>query len=165
MKYNVHVHIYIKKQNNCKTFLYAKSHTLFKTQDNFRKTIYVTQFFLKFLKLEFIYKNHDTLRYVTFLYTKSETLGKKQDNLRYVFIYKNSDTLHYAIFHGMFEIWGGGGIFYMQKKCTLRYIFICKNKFTLSYVFIHKKPETLRYIFIRKKQCTFHYVLYLKFII
>ena len=29
---------------------------------------------MKFLKLAFIYKNHDTLRYVTFLYTKSLAL-------------------------------------------------------------------------------------------
>ena len=50
----------------------------------------------------FIYKNLDT--------------SKKQDNLRSVFVYKkNPDTLRYAIFHGIFEIGGGGEHFYKQK--------------------------------------------------
>ena len=48
--------------------------------------------FMKCLKLAFIYKKPDTLRYVTFLYTKSHILRKKQDNFYYVFIYKNLDT-------------------------------------------------------------------------
>ena len=79
-------------------------------------TLYVTRFFMKFLKLEFIYKNHDTLRYVTFLYTKIQTIRKKQDNMCYVFMYKNTDTLRYAILHGIFEIGRGGrGHFHMQK--------------------------------------------------
>ena len=73
---------------------------------------------MKTLRLAFIYKNHETLRYVTFLYTKSQTLHKKQDNLRYVFLHRNSDTLHYTIFHEIFEVGGGGWerCFYMQKN-------------------------------------------------
>ena len=73
---------------------------------------------MKILRLAFIYKNHETLRYVTFLYTKSQTLHQKQDNLHYVFLYRNSDTLRYAIFHGIFEVGGGGwgGCFYIQKN-------------------------------------------------
>ena len=57
-----------KFHENPVTFLYIK-----------RNTLYVTGFFMNFLKLAFIYKKHDTLRYVTFLYTKSWTLRKKQD--------------------------------------------------------------------------------------
>ena len=68
---------------------------------------------MKFLKMAFKYKKHDTLRYVTFLYTKSDTLRKKQDNLRYVFIYKNPETLRYGIFYIIVGIGGGGG--YIQK--------------------------------------------------
>ena len=80
-----------------------------------------------FLKLEFKYKNHDTLRYGTELYTKSQTFRKNQDNLRYIFIYKNLDTLQNTIFHMIFEIEGGRGRFIYKKQCTLRYIFIQKN--------------------------------------
>ena len=57
------------------TFLYTKIWTL-----------YVTRFFMKFLKLAFIYKKDDTLRYVRFLYTKIQTLRNKKDNLSYLFI-------------------------------------------------------------------------------
>ena len=70
--------IYTKSKKNCQTFLYTKSHTLFKKLDNFRYVfIYKKQYtlrysiFMKFLKLAFICKKHDTLRYVTFLYAKS----------------------------------------------------------------------------------------------
>ena len=48
-----------------------------------------------------------TLRYI-FIF-------KKQCTLHNVLIYKNPDTLRYAIFHGFFEIGGGGGHFYIQK--------------------------------------------------
>ena len=58
--------------------LYTKSQTLFNKKDDFhyvlytkKQTPYVTRFFMKNLKLEFILKKHDTLRYVTFIYIKS----------------------------------------------------------------------------------------------
>ena len=50
---------------------------------------------MKVLKLVFIKRKHNTLRYMMFLHTKIPTLRKRQDNLRYIFIYKNSDTLSY----------------------------------------------------------------------
>ena len=72
------VYIYIQKAGQFAksktisvTFLYTKSMTFIK----------LMQFFLKILKLAFIYKKHDTLRDVTFLYSKSQTLRKNQDNL------------------------------------------------------------------------------------
>ena len=115
-----------KKQKNCtksrrlrksKTisiaFLYTKIQTL-----------YITRLFVKFLNLTFIYKKHETLRYVTFLYSKSMTFRKKQDNLRYVFIYKKPDTLRYAFFLKNFSNWRMGKHFLHKKQCTLPYIFI-----------------------------------------
>ena len=127
------VYIYIQKSRHfakskaiCVTFLFTKSQTL-----------YVTRFFMKFLKLAFtyiqkawhfalrdifiyknpdtlkearqfalrffIYKKHDTLRYVTFLYAKSSTLRKKARQFALHFlIYKKPDTLRYKIFLGIF---------------------------------------------------------------
>ena len=53
---------------------------MYKKLDTFRYAI-----FMKMLKLEFVYKKRDTLRYVKVLHTKSLTIRKNQDNLRYVF--------------------------------------------------------------------------------
>ena len=108
---------------------------------------------MKFLKLAFIYKKHDTLRYMTFLYTKSQTLCKKQDNLRYVFIYK---TRYFcAVFHWIFEICGGGGAFIKKKDNVLCLTFLYwKKQSTLHYVARYKEPDTMRYILISKKQYT-----------
>ena len=98
-----------KKQKNAKRFYIQKARHFVKGKTisvmflfTKSKTLYVTIFFMKFLKLAFIYKNYDTLRYMIFLYTKIQTLRKKQDNLRYVFIYKNPDILRYAIFQWIF---------------------------------------------------------------
>ena len=70
---------------------------------------------MKFLRLEFIYKKHDTFRYVKFLNTKSQALRKKQDNLRYVFIYKNLALLRYAIFIEFLKFAKGGGHLLLKK--------------------------------------------------
>ena len=66
-----------------------QSQRFFKKQDNLRNVfIFKKQYTLghaiihKFLKLVFINKKHDILRYVMFLYTKIQTLREKQDNLR-----------------------------------------------------------------------------------
>ena len=74
-------------------YVYTKIQTFGKKQDSLNYVfIYIKQDTLsnaicnEKLKLAFLYKKHDTLRYVTFLYTKIQTLRKKQDNLRYVFI-------------------------------------------------------------------------------
>ena len=100
--------------------------------------LYVAQFFIKFLKLAFIYKKYDNFCYVMFLYTKFQTLRKKQDNLRYVFIYKKPNTFCYAIFHGIFEIGEEGGIFLCKKQCILCYTFIYKNN-ALCVTFLNTK--------------------------
>ena len=83
------------------------------------------------LKLEFIYKKHDTLRYVAFLYTKIQTLRKKQENLRYIFMHKNPNTFHYALFHEIFEIGGGGGTFLYAK--TMRFAIHFYTKKTIHF--------------------------------
>ena len=73
------------------------------------------------------------------------------------FLYsKNTETLHHAFF---IEFWNwprGGGHFYMQKQCTLRYIYVRKKKHFVWHFYI-KNPDTLRYIFIYRK--TMHFVL------
>ena len=91
-----HARFYIyKKRKNTKRFYIqkarhsAKSKTISVTFLYTKiMTLYVKQILMKFLKLAFIYKNHDTLGYATFIYIKSRTLLKNQDNLRSVFIYK-----------------------------------------------------------------------------
>ena len=131
--------IHTESKNSCETFLHTKSFIIFKNLDNFcyvfiykKNTLDVTVFFKIFLKLVFLYKKHDTLRYVKFLYTKIQTLCK---NLRYVFIYKKLDTLRYVIFHGIFEIGGGGGHFYILKTMHFVLHFYMQKKlhFALSF--------------------------------
>ena len=119
---------------------------------------------MKFLKLAFIYKKHDTLRYVKVLYTKSQTLRKKKDNLRYVFIYKIW-TLCVTQFFIKFLKLAEGGVFYMEKQFTLRYISIRKNQFTFRYVYIYIKPDTLRYVLICKKNSLCVTFLYINYIV
>ena len=111
----------VKKMPN--VYIYIKSQTLFKNQDNFRYVLYiksyklhVTQFFMKILKLAFINKKHDTLRYVTFLYTKRQTLHKKQDNLRYVFIYKIWTVCVSQFFIEFLKLAERGHIFILKKQ-------------------------------------------------
>ena len=70
--------VYIFK--NSDTFQKARQ---FPLRFYIQKAIHLTlRDFREFSKLAFIYKKHDTLRYVTFLYTNIWTLRKKQDNLR-----------------------------------------------------------------------------------
>ena len=74
---------YTKRGGNCQTLLYAKSTTLVKKLDNFGyvfeyKKPYTWRYwiFMKFLKISFEYKKHDTLHYVTFIYKKLDTSQK-----------------------------------------------------------------------------------------
>ena len=123
-----------------------------------KTTLYVTWFFMKILKLEFIYKKHDTFCYVTFFYTKNQTLRKNQDNFRYVFKYKKLDTLRYAIFHGILKLAEGGGIF-ICKIITLRFIFIRKND-GLCVTFLHTKIPTLcvTFLYLKKKHFALRFI-------
>ena len=125
-KDNLHVYLYTKSKNNGKTFLYTESRTICKKQDNLcyvlytkSETLHITGFFWIFWNWHVIYKNHDTLRYVTFYIQKIETLRKKKDNLCYVFICKKHDSLPYAIFHGFLKLVERGRHFYTQKNNSL----------------------------------------------
>ena len=66
--------------------------------------------------------------------------------------------MRYAIFHGTFEIGGGGGIIFMNKKMHFALNVNIKKQRTFRYVFIYKNTDTLCHIFIRKKQCTLRYI-------
>ena len=99
---------------------------------------------MKILKLVFILKKNDTLRYVKFIYTKSQTLCKKQDNLRYVFIYKNPALCVTRFFIEFLKFTEGGDIYFFEKLCTFRDIFILKKQITLRYFAIQKELCTLQ---------------------
>ena len=79
------------------------------------------------------------------------------------YIYKNPDTLRYAIFMEILKFAKGWGHFYIQKHCTLRYIFISKIQCTFRYVIIDKNSYTLHHILICKKQRSLRYVFISKF--
>ena len=74
-------HARTKSKNNCETFLYAKSRTLFKKQDN--------------LRYNFIYKKQDNLRYAIFYENFEVDIWIQKAchfALRDVSIYKKPDT-------------------------------------------------------------------------
>ena len=132
----------MQTKKNAKVFHIQKSGHFAKNQDSLRyvlytksRIFYVTQFFMNFSILEFLYKKHETLRYMTFLYTKSQTLRKNQDNLRHVFIYKNLDTLYCTIFLWIFEIGGGGEIFLYAKNNAFCFTFFFQKRMHLPLCF------------------------------
>ena len=142
--------IYTKSEKNCDMFLYTKSQSLIKKLDNSRyvfiyKKPYIWRYgiFMKFLKLAFINKKHDTLRYVTFLYTKSYALRKKQDNLRYVFMYKNPALLLYAIFHWIFWNLRRGGTFIHSNNNIFFVTFLYWKNNALCVTLLYTKRLTL----------------------
>ena len=136
-----------KRKTISVTFLYTK-----------RRTIYFTLFFMKFLKLAFIYKKawHFALRDV-FIYKNPDTSQKAQQ-FALCFYIQNPDTLRYAIFHWIFEICGGGGHFYFQKTIHFALHFYIQQIMNFALRFIYTICDTMRYIFIFKKRCTFRYV-------
>ena len=119
---------FAKSKTICVTFLFTKIHTL-----------HVTQFSMGFLKLAFIYKNQDTLRYVTFLYTKIQALRKKQDNFRYVFLYTKSLTLCVTQFFMKFLKMAQGGAFLSTKNNALSVTFLYPKNIALSVTFLYLK--------------------------
>ena len=93
---------------------------------------------------------------MTFLYTKIQTLLKNQDNLRNCFIYKNPDTLCYAIFHGIFEIGGGGGIFIFKNNALcVTFLYEKTMQFALYFYIQRNKHFKLRF----NMQKTMHFEL------
>ena len=126
-KENVHVFNIYKKQKTLRNVFIYKKQTLFKNPDNFRYIL--------------IYKKSDTLLYAIFheIFEVSIYIQKAWHFvLRDIFIYKNPDTsqkarqfavrfyiqnrdtLRFVIYHWIFEIRGGGGIFISKKQCIFR---------------------------------------------
>ena len=77
----------------------------------------------------YIYKKHETLRYMTFYIQKDRHLEKARQVALKCFIYKNPDTLCYAIFHVMFEIGEGRGHFYTVR---LKWIATICSRYTTT---------------------------------
>ena len=145
-RHRARFYIYKYPKKSKRLYIYPKSQTLFKQQENLcyvfiHKKLHTLCYAIFHGILEIgicIYIKNDTLRYVTFFNTKSQTLLKKQDNLRYIFIYKKPDTLRCVIFHGTFEISRGvGGHFYIQKTMHIVSHFYILKKSTLCYVFVY----------------------------
>ena len=150
-KDNAHVYIH-KKQKNHETFLYKKSQTFLKKLDNCHyvfiyKKPYTWRYgiFMKFLKLAFIYKKHDILRYVTFLYTKARHFAKSKKMFD---TFSDTKIWHFCVTRFFIEFLkiaeGGGTFIFIKKQYTLRDIFILKKQCTLRYVAIYKESDIMR---------------------
>ena len=115
--------------------------------------------FMEFLKLEFIFKKHDTLRYVTFIYSKSMTLRKKQYNLRYVFIYRNPALFRYAIFIEFLKFAEGGGI-YLSKNNVLCVTFLYwkNNALCVTLLYIQRAWHYALHFNIQKRYTFFTFI-------
>ena len=119
---------------------------------------------MDFLKLAFIYKNHDTLRYVTLSYTKIQTLRKKHSNLHYVFIYKNPDTLCYVFFMEFLKLAERGGRLFEKNNALCVTFLVAKNN-ALSVTLLYTKIQKLYVAFLyAKNNAIFVTFLYLNFI-
>ena len=73
------------KSKNWETFLYTKIQILCKKQGNLCnffyskiKKVYVTQFFIKYFNLSFIYKKHDTLQYLRVYIQRARQFAKNK---------------------------------------------------------------------------------------
>ena len=138
-----------KKGKHSETFLYTKSQKLFKKLDNFRyvfvyKKPYTLRYgiFMKFLKLAFLCKKHDTLRYVKFYIQKARQFAKS-NTIWDTFLY--TKIWHFCVAWFSLNFWNlrrGGGIYLLEKQCTLREIFILKN-IALCVTLLNSKSLTL----------------------
>ena len=117
---------FAKSKTICITFLYTKIQTL-----------YVARFFMKILKLALIYKQHDTLRYVTYTYTKSRDFSKSKTiwvTVLYTKILTLCVTRFLMEFLKLAE--GGGGLY--PKKNVLCFTFLYAKNNTLCDTFLYK---------------------------
>ena len=115
----------------------------------------------------YIYKKHDTSRFVTFLYAKSQTLQKKQDKFCYFFIYKKPDTLRHAIFMECLGIGVGEGIF-INKNNALCVKLVYAKQHAFSITFLSTKRLTLCVTFLSAKNkalCVTFYIQNLSYCI
>ena len=165
-----------RKAKKCETFIYIQKSGHFEK----RKTICVTFYSQKtrHFKLRnfswnvwnwhlYLYKKHETMRYVTFLYTKIQTLEKRKTICVRFFIYKKPDTLRYVIFHGIFEIDGGGGEGISINKNNALYVRFYMQKlihFPLRFN-IQKSRHFASHFYMQKNNALCVTFLYLKFIV
>ena len=109
------IHFYIQKSRHLAksktiydTFISTKSHTLF-----------ITLFFMNFLKLAFILKNHDTLRYVMF-YIQKDRQFEKRKTICVTFLYTKIRPLFVSRFFIEFLKLAerGGGVVCKKTLCV-----------------------------------------------
>ena len=74
---------------------------------------------MKCLKLAFIYKNHDTLRYVTFLYKKNPDTSQKARQFALCFIKKPMTLCVTRFFIELLKLAKGDGHFCIKKTIHL----------------------------------------------
>ena len=79
---------------------------------------------MKCLKLAFIYKNNDTLRYVKFLYKKNTDNSKIARQFALRFLYKKILTLYVMLFFVEFLKLAEGGAFLYAKNNSLFVTFL-----------------------------------------
>ena len=100
------------------------------------------------MKLTFIYKKHDTLRYVTFFYTKKTRHFANKMTICVTVLYtENQTTLRCAIFIEFLKWRRGGDILY-AKNNALFVTFLYPKVNALFVNFLHKKILTLCVIFL-----------------
>ena len=146
-------HDTLKNQENPVTFLFTKS-----------QTFYVKRFFMKFLKLAFIYTKIMTLCVTWIFYIQNPDTSKKAGRsvLRLFFIQKIL-TFCNTRFSWNFWSWRGGGVF-IYKNNTLCVQFLYAKKCTFRY-FLYTKKKTFCVIFLYAKTIHFNIHLYLQFMV
>ena len=126
-KDNVSVFIYSFAKNKTMSipFLYTK-----------RNTLYVKRFSWNFEVGVYI-QNHDTFRYMTFFVQKSRHFAKSK-TIYIMFYTQKAGHFAFCDFHGIFEIGGVGGHFYMQKPMQFALHLYSKN-YVLRVIFLYPK--------------------------
>ena len=122
------LYIYTKSLTISVPFLFTRSQTL-----------YVTRFFMKCLKLAFIFiqiVRQFALQDV--LNKKGLTLQKQHDSLRYVLKLKRPDSLLNAVFHRILKLAEGGGIFILKMMYFALNFYMKKKLHFPLHLFIQK---------------------------
>ena len=162
----MHVFLFTKSKKNAKRlYIYTKSETLFKKQDNLRYVFIHKNpdtlryaIFMNFLKLAFIYiqKAWHFLLCDVFIYKTPET-SKKTILFALSFLYAKSLTLSVTQFLIEFLKWlEEGGHFFIKKTMHFALHFYMKKN-SLSVKFLYTKSETLCVTFLYEK--TIHFAL------
>ena len=126
-----------KKQKKIENLFYtSKTISVMFLYTKFRR-LNDTRFFMILLKLAFIYKKHDTLRYVAFLYTKNMTL-------QYI---QKCEHFFKGDFQYIFLKWAEMGEHLYEKNNAL-----CKLPSAVQ----TRSPESTRVYFLDPRFCVFY---------